>query len=1006
MDIATLAIKIDSTDAPRAANDMDKVTASGARLEAQTHKATASAEKLGTAVGGVARGGLAELSSRAGVAGNALGSFGTAGLVAAGALGAVVVALQAARKALAFGDEIADQATKLAVSTKALQEYRYAVHALGGEYKDADAALAGFQTTFGLAQAGFSKRATKPFEALGLDAASFRNTEDALDAVIDKIANLASDAEQAAIAEKLGISAMLPAIRAGTDRIDELRAAASRLGYVMDDEVLQKASGLNDELEDMQAVIGVQLATALVRLGPTLVDIAGFMADFAKATAGAVGWLIELDEKSKSWAVTKFLNGEAPGDAGIRRMLGADGPPVLSTRSGGRGSYPSRTRTGRLGGGLDDDDAGGGGSRGDTAAARAMRERAAAAKQLADEIERAAKSDADYIEGLKDQQAQLGKTDAEIRLMAAGQRINEAMTRKAGAATQEWADAALELVQAIEQQRAALERWNAVVKSAAQGAEWFQGELERINGAISDASAANDNWAEQLRLESSLIGAGNRERTIAIAQLQAMQDLRGGPIDPNSNSGAQIIADRVQNVALDFDIRNKDKLARDFGRTFADGVEAAFDGSLGSFLKRTFKDLFKNTLGSIVQSLAGNVLGGSSAMGGGGAGGLMNAGSAVLGLGSSIATGWGVATSGATTAALAGTAGSVGGGAMAGIGAALASNPVGWAIAGAGLVAGVLGIFGGGGKKKKEAMEAEAARAQAELNALTEAGTELHDQLAEAYERESDALQDTIDKFEDFAKSLGDFRRELDTGPAALLSPEAQYNANRAAFTDTAAKARLGDPDALGDLQRVSQDYLDASRSYYASSGRYFADLADVKAAVEAAQGTAQRTADNAKTELDVLKQSVAGLLDINESVISVREAIEKMNGDAAGGPNYAGYVTGNPDLKAEYLRSSAQFGSVAAYGQWHWENFGSKENRSLPGAAPTPTTGTTSTTTTPATTSNDNAVLVQAVQGVSDQIAKLGEAVVASDQRSAGAIVTALDNDLTQRLAAGGSVG
>jgi hypothetical protein len=149
---------------------------------------------------------------------------------------------------------------------------------------------------------------------------------------------------------------------------------------------------------------------------------------------------------------------------------------------------------------------------------------------------------------------------------------------------------------------------------------------------------------------------------------------------------------------------------------------------------------------------------------------------------------------------------------------------------------------------------------------LTEGSKELEkarNDLLRAYEKESGALQETIDKFNTFAKSLRQFRESLSTGPNALLSPEAQYAANRAKFEDVSRRAALGDEQALGDLQNVSQAYLDASRAYYASSGKYFQDLTAVKAAVQAAEATATRTAQNAKTELDALND----LLDMTDGV-------------------------------------------------------------------------------------------------------------------------------------------
>lgn len=50
--------------------------------------------------------------------------------------------------------------------------------------------------------------------------------------------------------------------------------------------------------------------------------------------------------------------------------------------------------------------------------------------------------------------------------------------------------------------------------------------------------------------------------------------------------------------------------------------------------------------------------------------------------------------------------------------------------------------------------------------------------------------------------------------------------------------------------------------------------------------------------------------------------------------PNYADYVSSNPDLQAEFSRVGGQFGNdPAAYGQYHYNTFGKAEGRAIPGA-------------------------------------------------------------------------
>ena len=242
--------------------------------------------------------GMRGLASRAGIAGAALSSAGLAGVAAAAGFVAVAGAMAKAREALAFADEIGDTANKLAVTTDALQEYRYAVHQLGGEYQDADAALEGFSKAFGAAHAQLTKKATKPFEALGLDPKDFDSTEDALQAVIEKISQLKSTAEQAAIADKLGLTAMLPAIRAGVDEMDRLRMAAHNVGYVMDADLISKAGEANDKFEDLQKIVGVQLHSAFADLAPVLLGLGQLAVDIARTVRGIVDSIASIQNKS------------------------------------------------------------------------------------------------------------------------------------------------------------------------------------------------------------------------------------------------------------------------------------------------------------------------------------------------------------------------------------------------------------------------------------------------------------------------------------------------------------------------------------------------------------------------------------------------------------------------------------------------------------------------------------------------------------------------------------
>ena len=254
------------------------------------------------------------------------------------------------------------------------------------------------------------------------------------------------------------------------------------------------------------------------------------------------------------------------------------------------------------------------------------------------------------------------------------------------------------------------------------------------------------------------------------------------------------------------------------------------------------------------------------------------------------------------------------------------------------------------------------APAFAKVTEESQAVVDARDVLASAYERESSALQSTIDKFKGFSDSLKTFRDSLYSGPAAMLSPEAQYQASKAEFERVAAAARAGDEKAIGDLQSVSQAYLDASKEYYASSAGYFRDLEAVRAAVTATQGYAQSQASAAERELAALDKQVEAHLETNRILLSVHQAILNLElakastgqggGAGPGGRAFDGsdYLDANPDVMAafqKYLANDPAFMAASGYapgmtadqfGERHWNDNGQYEGRKtfvMPAAAP-----------------------------------------------------------------------
>lgn len=253
-----------------------------------------------------ARGGLEGLAGRLGPVGSGMAGLGAAGLAVAGGIAAAVIAagaaVQQASEAMRFADDLEDAAGKINIGVEALQEWRFAAAEAGATAADADSAIDGFQKKLGEAMAG--GRSVKWFERLGFSAADlkeFKGTEDALDAVIDKIAGLGTEAERAAVAEKLGLGPLVPLVRQGSDAIDDMRARARELGIVMDEEMVKRGAAASREMEVLSQKIDMQLKQAFIDMGPVLIQIMGLVGQLASALNNVANSFKRVEDRSTDY---------------------------------------------------------------------------------------------------------------------------------------------------------------------------------------------------------------------------------------------------------------------------------------------------------------------------------------------------------------------------------------------------------------------------------------------------------------------------------------------------------------------------------------------------------------------------------------------------------------------------------------------------------------------------------------------------------------------------------
>jgi hypothetical protein len=151
------------------------------------------------------------------------------------------------------------------------------------------------------------------------------------------------------------------------------------------------------------------------------------------------------------------------------------------------------------------------------------------------------------------------------------------------------------------------------------------------------------------------------------------------------------------------------------------------------------------------------------------------------------------------------------------------------------------------------------------------------DALGKAYDREAAAAQTALDKSKSWVATLNGLNASMALGAQSTLTPEQKYAEARAQFEKTLAAANAGDAAAQSGLSAAEQAFLTASQVVNAADARYAADYARVVAANNEALKWASAQVDVQQASLDALKAQVSGLITINDSVLTVAQAIANL---------------------------------------------------------------------------------------------------------------------------------
>lgn len=175
------------------------------------------------------------------------------------------------------------------------------------------------------------------------------------------------------------------------------------------------------------------------------------------------------------------------------------------------------------------------------------------------------------------------------------------------------------------------------------------------------------------------------------------------------------------------------------------------------------------------------------------------------------------------------------------------------------------------------AAAAEAERAAAIAAAEAERAAAISDAqsvLRDAYKREASVLQDTANNFRAMGKALREFANDI---RGFIVGSNSMSRNLEQEFFATAQMARLGNAQAMEALPGLGRDLADFVMQNAPDRVSMIRQLAAIENEATAAADVADRRASIAELQLTALNQQVAQLVAIEEEVVTVAQAINRL---------------------------------------------------------------------------------------------------------------------------------
>lgn len=209
----------------------------------------------------------------------------------------------------------------------------------------------------------------------------------------------------------------------------------------------------------------------------------------------------------------------------------------------------------------------------------------------------------------------------------------------------------------------------------------------------------------------------------------------------------------------------------------------------------------------------------------------------------------------------------------------------------------------------EQAAEAASQALAATISRSADAVAEGQAALQAAYDREAEALQGRIGRYKDLAGALRAYGKSISDGAGIA-----------ARYQTVSRLAGQGDEQALSELVDVSEQYRDQQRATATSLADYLRKEAEIRRNAVRAADAADQQVSVAERQLSALDQSVAGLIALNDGVLSVRDAISYLGVALGEYARVSGRSLGaNPSANAALASATGYAGDFGTGGFQAW---------------------------------------------------------------------------------------